>query len=98
MRRYFTSELMPKIFLNGMTATVKLRKINVDIPVVLVAKSSGFGPTCLRYRSHKSNARGMSELMKMTSLGKVISLVLCTWFFVLGALTWRTNQIQSTKY
>jgi hypothetical protein len=28
---------MPKIFLNGVIATVRLRKINVRIPVVVVA-------------------------------------------------------------
>src|SRR5262249_57257530 len=42
-------------------------------PVGRVATSSGFGPTSLRYRSQSNNASGMSELMKTTSLGKVIA-------------------------
>src|SRR5262249_159868 len=72
MRRYLTSELIPKIFLSGVTASVRHRKISVSIPVVRVANSSGFGPTRLRYRSQSKSASGMSELMKRTSLGKVM--------------------------
>ena len=73
MRRYFTSELTPKIFLSGVTANVRHKKTSVSIPVVCVANSSGFGPTRLRYRSQSNNISGISELTKRTSLGKVMA-------------------------
>src|SRR5215212_6271384 len=66
---------MPKIFLSGVIAIVSVRNTSVSIPVVLVANSSGFGPTRLWYRSHKSNRSGTSELTKTTSFVKRTSII-----------------------
>lgn len=62
---------MPKMRRNGVMATVTLKKINVSIPVVRVANSTGFAPTLPRYKSNKSKTRGTSALTKIRNLGNV---------------------------